>query len=238
MTPDAGILLVDKPPDWTSHDVVAKVRGLLGRKTKVGHSGTLDPMATGLLILLIGRATKLAAQYQGLPKTYRGRIRLGVETDTGDIEGKIEAQKKVPPLEAGRLKELFDRHHGDVEMAVPRFSAVKHKGKPLYAYAREGIEVPEKLRTSRVISWKLTDFKSPEAGFLLECSSGTYVRALASLVGRELGCGAALSALRRERIGSFDVKDALSMDSIKALGAESAERLFQAVRRVETPPRV
>lgn len=241
MTPDApaaGILLVDKPADWTSHDVVAKVRGLLGRKTKVGHSGTLDPMATGLLILLIGRATKLAARYQGLPKTYRGRIRLGVETDTGDITGRVAARREVPRLEAGRLQELFDRRLGEVEMPVPRFSAVKYRGKPRYSYARAGQEIPEKLRTSRVISWTLTDFKSPEAGFRLECSSGTYVRALASLVGRELGCGAALSALRRERIGSFDVKDALSMDAVKALGAEGPERLLQSVRAVEDSPGV
>ncbi len=241
MTPDApagGILLVDKPADWTSHDVVAKVRGWLGRKTKVGHSGTLDPMATGLLILLIGRATKLAARYQGLAKTYSGRLRLGVETDTGDLAGKVEARREVPRLEAGRLQELFDRRHGEVEMPVPRFSAVKYKGKPRYSYARAGREIPEKLRTSRVISWTLTDFKSPEAGFRLECSSGTYVRALAVLVGRELGCGAALSALRRERVGSFDVADALSMDRIKALGAASPASLLQAVSAVENSPLV
>ncbi|MFH1724713.1 MAG: tRNA pseudouridine(55) synthase TruB [Elusimicrobiota bacterium] len=227
MTMPEGLLLADKPKGWTSHDVVAAVRSLLPRGTKVGHSGTLDPMATGLLVLLIGRATKKAAVYQGLPKTYSGRIRLGIETETGDLDGATTREAPVPETSQAELQALFDRYLGLVELPVPRFSAVKCKGRPLYSYARRGVEVPPMKRSSRVYSWDLLGWAPPEAAFRLSCSSGTYVRSLAVRVGEELGCGGTLSALRRDSVGSFDLSRALTIDRIRALAAEGIPALMR-----------
>ncbi|PCI38842.1 MAG: tRNA pseudouridine(55) synthase TruB [Elusimicrobia bacterium] len=212
-----GVLLVDKAKDWTSHDAVAVTRRLFDRGTKVGHAGTLDPAATGLLVLLIGRATRTAESMLKLPKVYSGTVRLGIETETEDLEGKVVREEKVPELSAEDLQALFDRFHGDVEMPVPKYSAVKFKGKARYKYARGGIAIPEARRVSRIDSWKLTAWNSPEVSFTVTCGSGTYVRSLASLVGRELGCGGALSALRREQIGEYRVEEAVSVDSLKDL---------------------
>ncbi|HBL18341.1 MAG TPA: tRNA pseudouridine(55) synthase TruB [Elusimicrobia bacterium] len=215
MTQPEGLLLVDKPRGWTSHDVVARARRALGRSVKVGHSGTLDPMATGLLILLIGRATKAAARYQALPKVYTGTIRFGVETDTGDLDGKVLKETPLPPaLDEAGLRAAFARHLGDCDMPVPRYSAVKHQGKPLYKYARQGIEVPEKVRRSRIHEWTLSGWAAPEAAFRLRCGSGTYVRSLAILLGGEFGCGATLSTLRREEVGGFAVGSAVSIEKL------------------------
>ena len=206
MTPDEeGVLLIDKPTGWTSHDVVAVVRRGLPKGTKVGHTGTLDPMATGLLVLLVGKATKRAAELQGLPKTYSGRIRLGLRTDTGDLDGKVLEETPVPELSEAALSALFARLTGARELPVPRYAAVKMGGTPLYKYARAGIAVPEVRRVMEVTSWELTGWSPPEAGFRLACASGTYVRALAELVGRELGCAATLAALRRETVGPWTV---------------------------------
>ncbi|MBI3299524.1 MAG: tRNA pseudouridine(55) synthase TruB [Elusimicrobia bacterium] len=206
-SPDEGLLLVDKPSGWTSHDVVAALRRRLPKGVKVGHSGTLDPMATGLLILLIGPATKRASELQGLPKVYSGTIRLGVETDTADITGKVLREAAVPSLSAEALAALFTRLVGKRILPVPRYAAVKLGGKPLYKYARAGQETPEVKREMEVTSWELTSWEAPEAGFRLACASGVYVRSLAELVGRELGCGATLSSLRRESIAGFRVPE-------------------------------
>jgi tRNA pseudouridine55 synthase len=213
----SGLLLVDKAEGWTSHDAVAVVRRLLPRKTKVGHAGTLDPAATGLLVLLVGSATRSAQSMLKLPKVYSGSVRLGVETETEDLEGTVLREAPVPDLEESDLQGLFDRFHGDVEMPVPKFSAVKHKGKPLYKYARRGVAVPEKTRVSRIDEWTLTGWKKPEVSFRVRVGSGTYVRSLASLAGRELGCGGALSALRRESVGEYRVEAAVGIERIKEL---------------------
>lgn len=215
----AGLILVDKQRGWTSHDVVAAVRKLFPRKTKVGHSGTLDPMASGLLVLLVGRATKAAARFQGLPKTYSGSVRFGVRTETGDLEGKVVGEAPVPELSAPEMQKLFDKFIGEVELPVPAYSAVKHKGKPLYEYARKGIAVPEKRRKSTVTEWTLTGWERPEAGFRLRCSSGTYARALAMAAGESLGCGGALSALRRDEVGEFSVEDAVTVARLRETAA-------------------
>jgi len=215
MAPFAGLLLVDKPKGWTSHDVVAVVRRSLPKGTKVGHSGTLDPMATGLLILLVGKATKAAASYQGLPKTYSGTMRFGVETETGDLEGRVTRERPVPEISAGDLRAALANKLGELEITVPRYSAVKHKGKPLYSYARKGIETPVMRRLCRLYEWELTAWEPPEASFRLRCSSGTYVRSLAVLLGEEFGCGATLSSLRREEVGSFHVDAAIQEEGLK-----------------------
>jgi len=235
VNPLSRLLLIDKPSGWTSHDVVAKIRGLLPKKTKVGHCGTLDPMATGLLILLIDRATKLADAYQGMDKAYSGAMRLGVTTDSGDLEGKVVAEKIVPDhLDPRRLQEVFDQNVGEIEMTVPKFSAVKVGGKALYKYARRGEEVPEVRRVSRIDSFQVTGYREPEAGFRVACGSGTYVRALAVRVGEQIGCGAALSALRRESVGAFAIEDALALDKAVALAKEKGfETLLE--RGLEPP---
>jgi tRNA pseudouridine55 synthase len=222
------LLLIDKPSDWTSHDVVAKIRGLFPRKTKVGHCGTLDPAATGLLVLLIGKATKLASAYQGLDKVYTGSIRLGTTTDSGDLEGKEIRKALVPPtLDDAALQALFDKNLGEIDMIVPKYSAVKVAGKPLYKYARQGKEAPEVRRVSRIDAFRLTGYKAPEARFSLTCSSGTYVRALAMRLGEQIGCGATLSALRRESIGAFPIEDAMTVEAAVALAkAEGVEALL------------
>ncbi|HVE13583.1 MAG TPA: tRNA pseudouridine(55) synthase TruB [Elusimicrobiota bacterium] len=218
-----GLLLVDKPKGWTSHDVVAVLRKLTPKGTKVGHSGTLDPMATGLLVLLFVKATKSAATLQGLPKIYSGSIRLGVRTETADMDGKVTAEAPVPALSIDQLRALLDSLTGDLEMPVPRYSAVKHEGRPLYDYARKGIETPEKRRVSRVDSWELLSWESPELAFRVHCGSGTYVRSLAELVGEKLGCGAALSALRREAVGTYPLSDAAELAALRAGGAAFLE---------------
>ena len=146
------MILVDKPRDWTSHDVVAVLRRQFPRGTKVGHTGTLDPLATGLLAVLVGACTRLQGRLQGFDKVYSGTIRLGVKTDTGDVTGKISAEKPVPPLTLERLGAELAALVGTIDTPAPAYSAVKHKGKALYEYARAGLEVPVKPRSAKVYS--------------------------------------------------------------------------------------
>jgi len=223
-----GLLLVDKPAGWTSHDVVAVLRRLFPRGVKVGHTGTLDPLATGLLAVLVGPCTRLQSRLQGLGKVYSGEIRLGVRTDTGDVTGKVLAEKPVPPLDLARLKAELASFEGVVEAPAPAYSAVKHKGRALYEYARRGLEVPVKPRVARVFSWEALAWRAPELSHRLACSSGTYVRSLAELLGERLGCGAAVSGLRRERIGAFDIAQALSLDAARALPPQELKRRLEA----------
>lgn len=230
----AGMLLFDKPKDWTSHDAVEAFRRMLPQGTKVGHCGTLDPLATGLLILLVGPCTRLQARMQGLDKTYSGAIRLGTATDTGDITGKVIAQKEVPPLSLADLQALLDGHLGALEMDAPAYSAVKHKGKALYKYARRGIAVPQKPRTSTVYDWKALSYANPDLEHRLACSSGTYVRSLAESVGKKAGCGATVFSLRRETVGSFSVEDALNLEKTKGMSAQSLKTILaQSLPRLE-----
>lgn len=224
----SGMLLFDKPQGWTSHDAVAAFRRLLPKGTKVGHCGTLDPLATGLLILLVGPCTRLQARMQGLDKVYAGQIRLGLSTDTGDITGKVLETRALPPLDLGRLQECLDSFSGFQEMTAPAYSAVKHKGKALYKYARAGLEVPVKPRTCTVLSWEALALAGPDFEHRLVCSSGTYVRSLAELVGRRLGCGAVVLTLRRERIADLEIEDALTLDGLRSLGPEALRQMLAA----------
>jgi tRNA pseudouridine55 synthase len=229
-SPLAGLLLADKPGGWTSHDVVAALRRRLPKGVKVGHAGTLDPRATGLLILLVGRATREAGALLGLPKSYEGSIRFGVETDTGDLDGRVLREKALPPsLGEEAVREAFSKHRGEIELPIPSYSAVKHKGRPLYAYAREGLEAPRFTRVSRIETFDLLSFDPPEASFRMSCSSGTYVRSAAESVGRLLGCGATLSALRRTAIGPYRLTDARPGEELFALDAEALSKLLLPV---------
>lgn len=221
-----GMLLVDKPRDWTSHDVVAVLRKLFPRGTKVGHTGTLDPLATGLLAVLAGPCTRLQSRLQGFDKTYSGTIRLGVRTDTGDVTGKVLAEKPVPALDLARLRAELSSLVGVIDAPAPAYSAVKHKGKALYEYARAGEEVPVKPRSAKVYSWEALAWSAPELTHRLSCASGTYVRSIAEVLGDKLGCGATVSGLRREKVGPFDLADALPLDKARALAPADLTRLL------------
>jgi tRNA pseudouridine55 synthase len=228
------MLLIDKPASWTSHDCVAVLRKLFPRNTKVGHTGTLDPLATGLLVALIGPCTKLQARLQGMDKVYSGTIRLGVKTETGDITGKIIEEKPLPALDLARLKAECLALVGTVNAPAPAYSAVKHEGRPLYEYARKGLEVPVKARSSEVYSWEALAWDAPELTHRLHCESGTYVRTLAEVLGEKLGCGGTVSTLRRESVGPFLLKDALTLDATRALApAALALRLLESLPALE-----
>jgi len=229
-TAAGGLLLVDKPRDWTSHDVVAVLRKLFPRGTKVGHIGTLDPLATGLLGILVGPCTRLQSRLQGFDKTYSGTIRLGVRTDTGDVTGKTTAEKPVPALTLERLSAELAALVGDIAAPAPAYSAVKHQGRALYQYARAGQEVPVKPRVATVYSWRALSWTAPELEHRVACASGTYVRSIAEVLGERLGCGATVSSLRRETIGPFSVDDALPLEAARALKpAELARRLLESL---------
>jgi len=211
--PFDGALLIDKPAGPTSHDVVDVVRGLFPVK-KVGHAGTLDPNATGLLVLLLGRATKLSERLMGTDKVYQGVIRLGVTTDTYDRDGEAVETRAVPDLSVDRLQAAADQFVGDQMQAPPMVSAVKKDGVPLYKLARKSIEVERKERLIHVYRFNIRWYASPDAGFEVACTKGTYVRSLAHDLGIKLGCGAHLSRLRRTVSGSFTVEDAMELEHL------------------------
>ncbi len=192
MTDPEGLLLVDKPGGMTSHDVVDVVRRTLGTR-KVGHAGTLDPMATGLLILGVGRATRLLRFLGGLPKTYEGSARLGVETTTLDADGEVTAERPVTATEAD-IRDAMASLVGDSLQAPPAYSAVKVGGRKLYEAARKGEVLEAAPRPIRVDAFALTGYRAPDVDFLVTCSGGTYVRVLLADVGSMLGCGAHLTA--------------------------------------------
>lgn len=198
-----GVLLVDKGQDMTSHDVVAVARRCLNMK-KIGHCGTLDPMATGMLILVLGSGTRLSDLLMSEDKEYVGTLTLGKTTNTQDAEGETLEEKPVPAdLKLEQVKAAFDTMRGDFYQLPPMVSAVKIGGVPLYKLARKGQEVERERRFVRVFDYEITRFAPPEVDFRVVCSKGFYVRTYAHDVGEKLGCGAHLSALRRTRSGHF-----------------------------------
>ena len=219
-----GVLLVDKDPDMTSHDVVSVARRTLGQK-KIGHCGTLDPIATGLLILTLGRGTKIQDLLMAEDKEYVGTVRLGEETTTQDKEGEIVLSKDVPELdEEGILFTLKD-FTGDFYQTPPMVSAIKKDGVPLYKLARQGKEVKREPRLVHVYDYELTSLNLPEFDFRVVCSKGFYVRTYAHEIGMKIGCGAHLSSLRRTKSGKFSAEGAITFDELKNGTRESvAER--------------
>ncbi len=211
-----GALLVDKPAGLTSHDVVDRIRRHVGVK-KVGHCGTLDPMATGLLVILLGRATKLSDTLMAADKVYTGRVKFGETTDSYDADGEIQATLPVMPMDLPALNELAAGFCGDLMQAPPMVSAVKVKGVPLYKLARKGIEVPREPRLVHVYSFRFSAYEEPFGDFRLACTKGTYVRSIAHDLGQKLGCGAHLVALRRTDSGRLSVDQALPLDALIAL---------------------
>lgn len=218
-----GVLLVDKPGDHTSHDVVARLRGIL-KTRRIGHAGTLDPMATGLLIILVGKATSFSQYLTSLDKEYEGTIELGKVTNTQDIEGDVMETRPVPALSQADVLAAIKTFLGDQYQTPPMFSAIKIDGVPLYKSARKGEEVVREPRFIRVSSWDVTRFASPHIDFRLRCTKGTYVRTLAHDLGQKLGCGACLSALRRTATDKFNVTQALTLDQIQALSLPEIEK--------------
>ena len=209
-----GVLLVDKGPDMTSHDVVAMARRCLNLK-KIGHCGTLDPMATGLLILVLGRATKIQDLLMSEDKEYVGALTLGVTTNTQDKEGEELERKDVPELSDEQIDEAFSHFHGDFYQTPPMVSAIKKDGVPLYKLARQGKEVKRDPRLVHVYHHEIQSVDLPEIRFRVLCSKGFYVRTYAHDIGEHLGCGAHLSDLRRTRSGKFDVATAIQWQWLK-----------------------
>jgi tRNA pseudouridine55 synthase len=218
-----GILLVDKPTGWTSHDVVAKVRGSIraetGQKVKVGHTGTLDPMATGLLVLVLASYTKWAAKFSQLDKVYEAELTLGATSSTGDGEGEITKKGAHQPAEKD-INKTLSTFLGENMQTPPAYSAIKVDGKRAYKMARAGQEV--KLQPRAVTIYEITDVKYdyPALKFTVKVSSGTYIRSLASDIGEALGTGAYLSALRRTQVGKFGISDAIKIDDFSPSNLE------------------
>lgn len=218
-----GVLLVDKPGQHTSHDVIARLRGIL-RTKKIGHAGTLDPMATGLLIVLVGKATRVSQFMISMDKEYEGTIELGKTTDSQDADGEVMETRPIPALTEADVREAIKGFLGDQYQMPPMFSAIKMGGVPLYKKARKGEEVAREPRFIRVMSWDVLGFESPNIRFRLRCSKGTYVRTLAHDLGNKLGCGAHLSALRRTATDRFNVSQALTLDQIEKLSMPEIQR--------------
>lgn len=210
----AGVrLLVDKPKDWTSFDVVNKIRHKIKKrlnvkKIKVGHAGTLDPMATGLLIICTGKATKTLDHYQGLPKEYTGTIKLGETTPSFDAETPVDAHYPTDHITEEAIEAARQQFIGDLEQIPPVFSAIKVDGQPLYKKARKGIKVKVEPRPVHIYAFEITRIALPEIDFRVRCSKGTYIRSLAHDFGKALDSGAHLIALRRTKIGDFHIDEA------------------------------
>jgi len=217
-----GILIVDKPQGMTSHDVVDLIRRKFAVK-KCGHAGTLDPMATGVLVMLLGKYTKFSARFLGEDKEYTATMVLGATSDTGDACGKITPYGEAGGVTREKADTVFDKFSGEIEQIPPMYSAVKVNGRKLYELARKGksAEVPPKR--VHIKSIKITRFAPPEIDFVVTCSKGTYIRQLAADIGASIGCGAYLSALRRTRSGEFGMNEALSVEQLKVSGKDIIE---------------
>jgi tRNA pseudouridine55 synthase len=217
-TPD-GVLLVDKAEGMTSHDVVALIRRKLEIK-KVGHCGTLDPIATGLLLLTLGRGTKIQDLLMSEDKEYVGTLTLGASTTTQDREGEIVEQREVPPLQENEIRAAFEKFRGDFYQMPPMVSAIKHGGVPLYKLARQGKVVEREPRLVHVYRYSVDRIALPEIDFSVVCSKGFYVRTYVHDIGEALGCGGHLKSLRRSKSGRFDVDRAITVEQIKTAPRE------------------
>jgi tRNA pseudouridine55 synthase len=229
-TPD-GVLLVDKAEGMTSHDVVALIRRKLEIK-KVGHCGTLDPIATGLLLLTLGRGTKIQDLLMSEDKEYAGTLTLGTTTTTQDRQGEVVDQREVPALGENQVRAAFEKFRGDFYQMPPMVSAIKHRGVPLYKLARQGKVVERKPRLVHVYRYSIDRIAPPEIDFSVLCSKGFYVRTYAHDIGEALGCGAHLKSLRRLKSGRFNVDRAITVDAIKTAPCE------EILSRILTLPEV
>ena len=236
-----GIILIDKPQDWTSHDVVAKLRGILHER-RIGHSGTLDPLATGLLVVFVGRATRAVEFAEADSKEYIAGLRLGLSTDTQDISGNVIAECSDLPDE-GAVRRAVNGFIGDIEQIPPMYSAIKIGGKKLYELARKGQSVERAPRKITVSSIEIIGREGGDYLLKIACSKGTYVRTLCNDIGASLGCGACMSSLRRVRAGAFSIEDAHSIDEVENAANEGqlvdimlpVDTLFSALPELKVP---
>ena len=221
-----GVLLVDKPQDWTSHDVCAFVRKRFKIK-KVGHAGTLDPLATGLLVLLLGQATKLSMTLGSCDKDYAGIMELGIKTASQDKQGSVLATASYEGVTLEKIREAAQQFSGEITQVPPMVSAIKHQGVPLYKFARRGVEVPRESRPVHVYRFDIEKMEGPFVHFSTKVSKGTYVRTLAHDLGESLGCYAALAGLRRTRSGKFSVEDSVTVETLRQWTLENLrEKIF------------
>lgn len=214
---EAGqVILIDKPLKWTSFDVVKKIRSLIKIK-KVGHAGTLDPLATGLLIVCTGKFTKKINEYMGMEKEYTGTFVLGAVTPTYDLESEPTEIKDISDITEEQLYDAAKHFTGEIQQVPPIHSAIKKDGKPVYLLARKGIDVQLQPRTITINCFTIEKVELPIVRFSVVCTTGTYIRSLANDYGEKLGCGAYLSSLRRTRIGTFSAENALQMTDLTAV---------------------
>ncbi|HET7117243.1 MAG TPA: tRNA pseudouridine(55) synthase TruB [Hanamia sp.] len=216
---EGKVLLIDKPLEWTSFDIVRKIRNII-RIKKVGHAGTLDPLATGLLIVCTGKFTKKINEYMAQEKEYTGTITLGAVTPTYDLESEPENFKTLDGITEDLIRETTKQFTGEILQTPPIHSAIKQKGKPVYLLARKGIDVILEPRKINIREFEITNIELPVISFRVTCTTGTYIRSLANDFGRALGCGGYLSKLRRTRIGNFKVEEAINIEEFIRMYSE------------------
>ena len=223
-----GILLIDKQPDWTSNDVVAKLKGILHQR-RIGHSGTLDPMATGLLVVFVGRATRAVEFAEGHDKRYIAGLRLGITTDTQDITGTVLEEKNVT-VTREELEQALAGFRGEIQQIPPMYSAIKHEGQRLYDIARKGGEVERKPRAITIHDLRVIGRQEGDWLLDVRCSKGTYIRTLCHDLGQALGCGGCMCSLRRVEAGRFSVEQAVTLSQVQQMAdAGRAEELLLPV---------
>ncbi len=227
-----GIIVVDKPGGMTSHDVVDSIRRIV-RDRRVGHAGTLDPNATGILIMLLGKATKVSRFLMGLEKEYIFTIQLGLETDTLDRWGKTVCTRSADGVSRSDILDAASRFLGEYEQAAPSVSALKHKGVRLYELVRRGEPVPVKTRPVRISTFEVMDVTHPFVTVRTVCSSGTYVRSLARDMGQALGCGASVFCLRRLRVGGFGIEGAVRLEDLEHASKEDPDGVREILLSIE-----
>jgi len=209
-----GIVVINKSAGMTSHDVVDRARRILGLK-RIGHAGTLDPLATGVLVLLVGPSTRLFDQFMEFDKGYRATMILGRQTTTADVQGEIVKEKEYRHITVEKFLDVLKGFEGEIDQVPPMVSAVKVNGKRLYALARHGLEVQREPRRVTISHIELLEFQLPQVSFFLKCSKGTYVRQIAEDVGGRLGCGACISQIERTHVGPFSIEDAVGLEDLK-----------------------
>ena len=222
-----GVFLLDKPLGFSSNQALKKIQWLFNAK-KAGHTGTLDPMATGLLPICLGEATKFSHRLLDAHKSYIATIQLGITTSTGDQEGEVISEKEVVLNEA-QLKDTLKKFIGDTTQIPPMYSALKFEGKPLYEYAREGIEIERKSRQIKIFDIKLINIEKSIITIEVLCSKGTYIRTLAEDIGQTMGCGAYLKGLERTQTGIFQLSEALSIEALEAMPMASREKALMPI---------
>jgi tRNA pseudouridine55 synthase len=233
--PFHGVLLVDKSTGMTSHDVVHKIRKHFDLR-KVGHGGTLDPNATGLLPILIGRGTKISDKVMSSDKEYEGRMHLGIRTDSQDVEGKVLSERPWDTITEQQVRDLLIRYTGEQQQIPPMVSAVKKDGVPLYKLARKGQEIEREPRTITIHAFELLAFSPPFIDFRIRCTKGTYVRTLCDDIGEDLGCGAHLAALRRTETGGCQVREAFPLEEILGWERETLDANVVPLRKFARDP--